>query len=513
MIKIKYLSNKKIKKMTVSLIVSISIIAGLVSVNNLNIYGSNIENEIPEIEDEINKNESEIINNENEELNVNKDNDEILDSDSEEDFLNKEKVRDIKSDPDNPSVTIGAVGEVLMHSAVLNGGMTDSGEYDYDYIFDYLRDDISKLDYAIADMEGTLAGEPYTGYPLFSAPDAVAKAIAAAKFDMAVTSNNHMLDRGKDGLIRTIDVLRNQGLETIGGRKSAEEDKFIMKVINGIKVAFSSFSYETIRTDGHKNLNGIPIPKDVEDILDTFSLEEQYIPDDIVKLQTRAKEMKDAGADLVVFFMHWGTEYLDDEDIFAVRYSQALADAGVDLCLNCGPHVIWPVRMIKSSDGNHEMLSFFSLGNIVSDQYYSIGDSNGRCEDGILGVARYEKDQNGNMNLTDAGYIATYCYKVAIGYDMHRNHIIPVEQALENPEKFEISADLGLIQASKDRTATIMSRNTLNGFPLQNFKHLPDSWKKSDNTHTYDPEIDDKKVLPIVRNAEGVEVQGPFKIE
>lgn len=438
--------------------------------------------------------------------------------DIEENLLTNEneenKVREIISDPNNKSVTIGAVGEVLMHSAVLNGGITEDGEsYDYDYIFDYLRPEIAKLDFSIADMEGTLGGEPYTGYPLFSAPDEVAKGIKSANFDMTVTSNNHMLDRGKDGLIRTVQVLRNQGLETIGGRTSPDEDKFIIKVINGIKVGFSSFSYETIRLGENKSLNGIPIPKDVEDILDTFSLEEDYIPEDIIKIQNRAKEMREAGAELVVFFMHWGTEYIDDEDIYAVRYAQAMADAGVDLSLNCGPHVIWPVRMIKSKDNNHEMLSFFSMGNIVSDQYFSIGDSNGRCEDGILAVARYEKDKEGNINLTEAGYIATYCYKIGIGYDMHRNHIIPVELALENPEKYGVENDISLIQASKDRTAEIMSRNTLNGFKLNNYKELPNNWVKSDNTHTYNPEIDDKIEIPIVKNSDGIEVQGPFKIK
>lgn len=431
-------------------------------------------------------------------------------SSSPKESAGETKSREIKKDAGNAAVTLGSVGEVLMHSSVMNGGLKSDGSYDYDYIFDYLRPSLKQLDYSIADMEGTLAGEPYTGYPLFSAPDAVAKAMASAGFSMAVTSNNHMLDRGKEGLLRTVEVLREQGLETIGGRMSAEESPFVMKVINGIKVAFSSFSYETIRIGENKGLNGIPIPKDVEPILDTFSQEDEYIPQDKKKLEERVKAMREAGADLVVFMMHWGTEYLESEDAFSQIYSQTLADAGVDLCFDTGPHVIWPVRMISSQDGKKEMLTFFSMGNIVSDQYFSIGDSNGRCEDGILAIARFEKEKSGKMNLTDAGYLATYCYKVNIGYDASRNHIIPVEAALENPAAFGVEENVNLVQASKERTDLLMTKNSMNGFPLTNYKTLPAEWKKAEGIHTYDPAVDDKPLLPSRTNTAGEEVQGPF---
>ncbi len=413
-------------------------------------------------------------------------------------------------DQETHTVTIGAVGEVLMHSSVLNGGFDAEGNSDYDYMFRYLAPELAKLDYSICDMEGTLAGPPYTGYPLFSAPDTVAKAIHSAGFDMAVTSNNHMMDRGEEGFLRTIQVLQDHGVETVGGRLTDEEPTFVLKKINGIVVGISAFSYETVRLGEHRAINGIPIPKSIEPRIDTFSQEPEYISQDQERIKERVRQMREAGAELVVFCMHWGTEYLESEDDFSQIYSQTLADAGCDLALNCGPHVVWPVRMISSQDGSHQMLCFYSVGNIVSDQYYSIGDSNGRCEDGILAVARYEKAPGQAVKLVEAGYIATYCKKENIGYDMNLNSVTPVEAALQDPAAYEAENFTNEIGASKERTNVLMEQNTLNGFELKNYVHLPDSWKKTTDVQNYNEE--ERPIvlpLPTETNQNGEEIIGP----
>ena len=76
--------------------------------------------------------------------------------------------------------SIVAVGDVLFHSHMIAGGEQEDGTYDYNFMFEYIRDINGQADYALCDMEGTLAGEPYTGYPLFSAPDVVAEAMKMA---------------------------------------------------------------------------------------------------------------------------------------------------------------------------------------------------------------------------------------------------------------------------------------------------------------------------------------------
>lgn len=242
--------------------------------------------------------------------------------------------------PREGSVSLGMVGEVLMHDWVLNGGRQADGSYDYDYIFEYLKPEIEKIDYSIANMEGTLAGPPYAGYPLFSAPDEIVKAIAVNGFDMAITSNNHMLDRGEEGLDQTIQVLQNAGLETVGSSLSAETRTYVIKELNGIKVGFSAYTYETIRQGEFRGLNGIPMPHGLKDRFDSFSQESELLDVEAEIMQQRVHDMRAQGAEIVVFLMHWGTEYTVTEDWYSQYFVRKLADAGCDLVFSSGPHVI-----------------------------------------------------------------------------------------------------------------------------------------------------------------------------
>ena len=87
------------------------------------------------------------------------------------------------------TVTMGAVGDLLLHDDVIRGGQTADG-YDFSNIFTWFAPYISALDYAAADMEGTLCsdeyGYPYAGYPCFNSPDAI---VDAALQDPCMASN------------------------------------------------------------------------------------------------------------------------------------------------------------------------------------------------------------------------------------------------------------------------------------------------------------------------------------
>lgn len=51
----------------------------------------------------------------------------------------------------------------------------------------------------LPNLEVTLGGKPYSGYPAFSAPDEYLYAVKEAGFDVLLTANNHCLDRRKKG--------------------------------------------------------------------------------------------------------------------------------------------------------------------------------------------------------------------------------------------------------------------------------------------------------------------------
>ncbi len=86
-------------------------------------------------------------------------------------------------------------------------GTQANGTYNYEPTFRFVKPVIEKADIAIANLEVTLAGPPFSGYPQFSSPDALAVAAKDAGFDVLIQANNHALDRGAAGFKRTLHVL------------------------------------------------------------------------------------------------------------------------------------------------------------------------------------------------------------------------------------------------------------------------------------------------------------------
>ena len=98
-------------------------------------------------------------------------------------------------------------GDLMQHQGQINAARTATGGYDYSSYFEYVKDEIQSADFAIANLEVTLGGKPYKGYPAFSAPDEYLTAIHNAGFNVLITANNHSLDRGRKGLERTIQLI------------------------------------------------------------------------------------------------------------------------------------------------------------------------------------------------------------------------------------------------------------------------------------------------------------------
>ena len=115
------------------------------------------------------------------------------------------------------------VGDLMQHQGQINAARTATGTYDYSACFEYVKEEIGSVDLAIANLEVTLGGKPYKGYPAFSAPDEFLTAIHDAGFNVLVTANNHSLDRGRSGLERTILLIDSLNISHAGTYTNAEE--------------------------------------------------------------------------------------------------------------------------------------------------------------------------------------------------------------------------------------------------------------------------------------------------
>ncbi|MDD4568866.1 MAG: CapA family protein [Tepidanaerobacteraceae bacterium] len=317
---------------------------------------------------------------------------ETITADTSQDF-NEEQIPE-EIDLPNPTVTIAAAGDVMMHDGQIWAGYDDVADtFDYSEFFHVVKDEISSADLAMADLETTLAGkeQKYTGYPMFNSPDELADALKDAGFDVIITSNNHSLDRGAKGALRTLKVLKERGLSTIGTYESEEDrQQILIKDINNMKVAFLSYTYGT---------NGIPIPSDRPYLVNL--IDEDVILEDLA----RARELADA----VIVYLHFGNEYQRTPSKEQRNLAHLVLKNGANIIVASHPHVIQPGEWMEVEDSDGEIVkkyTAYSMGNFISAQRFP------HTEEGLIVKFTLEKDLERNkVYLTDVKEIDTWVDK------------------------------------------------------------------------------------------------------
>lgn len=252
----------------------------------------------------------------------------------------------------NNEVDLAFVGDAMQHQPQITAALQAGGNKTYDYkaCFKYLEDDIKAADYAVCNMECTLGGTPYKGYPCFSAPETYAKQLKESGFDLFFTANNHCLDRRDAGLRRTVEQLDGMGIPHIGTYINAEARKQqcpYITTLKGIKFAFLTYTYGT---------NGIPVQGDVV----VNYIDKKQIAADIA-------EARRQGAQVICVGMHWGVEYVLQPTAEVRDQADFLVEQGVDLIIGGHPHVLEPMEIRHSNAYNKDVLLVYSLGNFISN--------------------------------------------------------------------------------------------------------------------------------------------------
>ena len=247
------------------------------------------------------------------------------------------------------SITLVFAGDMMSHMPQVKAAYNpQSKRYEYEHWFQFLKDTIASADVAIANLETPLGGEPYSGYPMFSAPDAFAEDLKKVGFDILVTANNHTVDKGKKGLERTLSILDSLNILHTGSFRNQQEHDSITPLMieaKGVKIALLSYTYGT---------NGIPVPKpNIVNLIDYVQMEK-----DIVKARS-------LGARIVIPIIHWGVEYQTYEHSSQVKTAEYLASKGVDAIIGMHPHVVQPIKYVKRK--NDSIPVAYSLGNAVAN--------------------------------------------------------------------------------------------------------------------------------------------------
>ncbi|MBQ9950286.1 MAG: CapA family protein [Clostridia bacterium] len=310
---------------------------------------------------------------------------------------------------------LGFVGDIMiMESQVRHAKQADGG-YDFTASFEPMRKLFRGVDLMCANLETPLAGERNGGYSApaptmppvteenpnpvkpfqtFNAPDELAYNLKDLGVDVLTTANNHCLDRGVKGLLRTIDVLEDAGLYSTGTyRDEADREKCLIIDVNGIKVGILAFSAAFNTHDK------------------TLTASEQvhlsrFYDDNFTS--GKIKKIRELGAEYVVVIPHCGIELSHvPENTHKKMFSQFIK-WGADAVISSHPHVVQPIEFVKVTREGGEQVSapvVYSLGNFISNMYPSPKNY------GLYVSIEIEKDENGVVKTSGLTYVPVICMR------------------------------------------------------------------------------------------------------
>lgn len=302
---------------------------------------------------------------------------------------------------DTTRLSLLFAGDVMGHDSQIAAAYDQARkDYDYEDCFARIKPYIQSADVAIANLEVTLAGPPYKGYPQFSSPDALALTLKSAGFDALVTANNHCVDRGRKGLERTVMMLDSLKIPHTGTFvDSADRQKNYPLILhkNGFTLALLNYTYGT---------NGLPVYQpSIVNRIDTTQIRKDL---------AKAKEQK---PDIIIVFTHWGVEYQSLPNGAQKDVANFCLNKGANLVIGAHPHVIQPMEWYKDQN----QFVAYSLGNFVSGQRKRYTDG------GAMAYLEFSKVIFNNdstvTTLDSTGYYLQWIYKSGKKY-----YIVPVQE-------------------------------------------------------------------------------------
>jgi len=342
------------------------------------------------------------------------------------------------------SIVISGVGDIMMHlTQIIAAHDTATDTHDFNNVFDYVRGYLQDSDLSIGNLETTFGGRPYAGWPLFSAPDSVGEALKNAGFDVIVTANNHVYDRGQAGLLRTIDVLEEQGFLVSGSRRYETDPRYAIFEVQGVKIAVVAYTYASSSAAGELFINGIRTQPSSRHMMNYFRY--THLDVDLENARQAVSDARASGADIVIMYYHWGDEYILESNRYQRTIAQRTVDEmHVDMIFGSHPHTLQEAVYLTSALTGRQVPVFYSMGNFVSNQRRETlptTRNNRHTETGMIAQVTVEFDPNTREIISKRmGAIPTWVerHRVAGRYVFA---IIPIDENLESNPTLAVSGN------------------------------------------------------------------------
>ena len=307
------------------------------------------------------------------------------------DCKSKEKSLIVEKDS-TVTIRLSVVGDIMCHSPQYSYAKVSTDSFDFNPTFSVVKKYFSKADFLLGNFETVTAGsgKPYSGYPYFNTPDDFIYALKSAGFNLLTTANNHAVDQGEKGILRTISILKKNGIP-YNGTFTSERDRDSIRIFNvkGIRIAFLAYSYGT---------NGNPVPKSKPYLINLIDFD--LVENDI-------KTARKLGADIVLVHYHFGEEYKREPVKSQLETVDKTIQLGADIIIGGHPHVIEPVNYFKTNNGRLDTgFVAYSMGNFISNQMWRYSDAGM-----ILSIELIKNIKKDSLYIKKADYIPTWVYK------------------------------------------------------------------------------------------------------
>jgi len=296
------------------------------------------------------------------------------------------------------SARIRAVGDLITHQVQLDSAKQADGSYDFHPQYARIAGELADADYTIANLETTIGrkdNRAYSGFPNFNTPESLLDTLKDAGIDFLTLANNHILDRGFEGLQLTVENVANRGFDYAGANRSPEEKaRTVVVDAGGVRVGMLCYTEMT---------NGMPKKKNNSP---ARQYGVNYMGD--ADFNEDVRRLREAGAEVIIALVHWGVEYKREPTERMQNNAQKLVAAGVDVVLGSHPHMVQPVTWIEVVTDSGEArrgLVAYSLGNFISNQGKRYTDS------GILLDFTLQEREAGGFDVTDVKVMPTYCWR------------------------------------------------------------------------------------------------------
>ena len=279
------------------------------------------------------------------------------------------------------AVKISFTGDlILLRDMIERAYNLGEGIYDFDEMFEHVKEYWAEDDLSIGVFEGPMAGADngYStscfddGLPLYlNFPDIFATAVKRAGIDFVTTANNHLLDQGIDGYLRTLDVLDSIGLDHSGSyRNQAEHDQPKILQVKGLKIGVLTYTYgsnyykdEFFFEEGNKHITSCVVPKKSE----FFQICQDQVKEDF-------KRLKSQYPDIIIVLPHMGEQFLHAPDADQLAWCELFVEEGADIIFSDHSHAVQPIEWRKNRNGKNVLIAHCP-GNFVNSYIGYDGDA------------------------------------------------------------------------------------------------------------------------------------------